>query len=108
VFRASFHAHRLHSAEAAGPPARARKLALCSTASLRRKTGMKRVDTFGFFTLAAAGVPLRRAWAVRGRRLSPFSGSVVRSKARLNLLRIARPVLSQFACWSLRLGQLGE
>jgi hypothetical protein len=47
---------------------------------------MKRVDTFGFFTLAAAGVPLRQAWLVRGRRLSPFSGSLVRHNARRNLI----------------------
>jgi hypothetical protein len=70
---------------------------------------MKRVDTFGFSALAAAGLPLRRAWALRGRRLSPFQGSLVRStlkQRRRQAIRCARPVLSQFPSWSVRLGQL--
>jgi len=70
---------------------------------------MKRVDTFGFWQLAAAGVPLGSAWALRRQRLSPFQGSLVRSalkQRRRQWLIAARPLLSQFACWSLQLGRL--
>lgn len=66
------------TARPCGP--RSPTLALCSSSFPRAvKPGMKRVDTFGFFTLLAAGVPLFRAWRLRGRRLTPFAGSLVRS-----------------------------
>jgi len=69
---------------------------------------MKRVDTFGFFTLLAAGVPPRSAWRSRSRRLTPFSGSLVRSALLVRRARLAwslRWALGQFARCSLALGR---